>query len=267
MIQTTSDSATAKPWMTIDLTGQVPTAIDTEFKPKPATDVFDAVGLARGRRFGSKSGYRKMNQRHFFVPNANVFCRSHGKVWWGDLDLWRDARRLEQAAQQLRCRLFVLQEHDGRFDKAELPLSEVREQAVWHTGGPIMADRELIRRSGLTAGQLSILVGVSAHRLAHRQIPYVALQINRKLTILERIFQPIAKHQALKKWGTWCLVPHPALNGRSPLDALRAGESIDPVTLAAKALTDEESYKTMMGCIALSGCGRISLQWPIIQRI
>jgi len=261
------DSAAGVPWTTIDLTGRVAPAIDAEFKPKPATEVFDVVGLARGRCFGSKSGYRQMNRRHFFVPNANVFCRSHGKVWWGDLDLWSDARRLEQAAQQLRCRLFVLREHDGRFDRAEMPFGEVREQAVWHTGGPVLADRDLIRRSGLTVGQLSILVGVSAHRLTHRQIPYVALQINRKLAILDRIFHPIAKHQGLKKWGTWCLAPHPALNGRSPLDALRAGESIDPTKLAAKTLTDEESYKTMLDCLALSGCARISLQWPIIQRL
>jgi hypothetical protein len=119
---------------TISLSGPGP-AIDAEFKASRSIEsVFSRACLSPGRCFGSKSGYRRSFPDHQFVPNANVFCRTRGKVWWGDLDLARDKGILRTIAKRLRVRLYVLSEFDGRFENAELPHLEVKSRAIWHTG-------------------------------------------------------------------------------------------------------------------------------------
>jgi len=92
--------------------------VDLEFNPHHLPDIFRKHHLPLGRCFGSKSAYREANTKCEFVPNANVISKRDGKVWWGDLDLVRDSAVLEKIARLLRCRLYVLGEHDGRFDKA-----------------------------------------------------------------------------------------------------------------------------------------------------
>jgi len=119
---------------TILLSGPGP-AIDAEFKASRSIEsVFSGAGLFPGRCFGSKSGYHRSFPDHQFVFNANVFCRTKGKLWWGDLDLTSDKEILRTIAKRLRVRLYVLSEFDGRFENAELPHLEVRERAIWHTG-------------------------------------------------------------------------------------------------------------------------------------
>lgn len=107
---------------------------DFEFKPDTLAEAFSAAGLPVGRCFGSKSGYRMANPGNEFVPNANVFCRKAGKIWWGDLDLTRDKPKLEVIARRLRMRLYVLYEFDGRFANAAQKHSTVVAQAIWKTG-------------------------------------------------------------------------------------------------------------------------------------
>jgi hypothetical protein len=107
---------------------------DFEFKPDTLAEAFSAAGLPEGRCFGSKSGYRMANPGNEFVPNANVFCRKAGKIWWGDLDLTRDKPKLEAIARRLRMRLYVLYEFDGRFANAAQKHSTVVAQAIWKTG-------------------------------------------------------------------------------------------------------------------------------------
>jgi hypothetical protein len=108
---------------------------DYEFKPDRLADVFSAEALPVGRCFGSKSGYRSSHPGHKFIPNANVFCRTRGKIWWGDLDLTLDKPKLEAVARRLRMRLYVLFEYDGRFENADRKHSTVVAQAIWRTGG------------------------------------------------------------------------------------------------------------------------------------
>jgi hypothetical protein len=109
---------------------------DFEFKPaRPIEGIFSKFGLAVGRCFGSKSGYRTANPGNEFVPNANVFCRTRGKIWWGDLDLILDRPKLEAVSRRLRMRLYVLSEYDGRFANAAQEHSKVLSQAIWKTGG------------------------------------------------------------------------------------------------------------------------------------
>jgi hypothetical protein len=108
---------------------------DFEFKPARLADVFSAEALPIGRCFGSKSGYRACHPGSEFIPNANIFCRTRGKIWWGDLDLAYDRPKIEAVARRLRMRLFVLSEHEGRFENATLPHSTVVSRAIWKTGG------------------------------------------------------------------------------------------------------------------------------------
>jgi hypothetical protein len=122
------------PWSILHLAGPLYPR-DFEFKPGAPASAFSAEGLPVGRCFGSKSGYRMANPGNEFVPNANVFCRKGGKIWWGDLDLTRDRPKLEAVARKLRMRLFVLYESDGRFENASLQHSKVVQLAIWRTGG------------------------------------------------------------------------------------------------------------------------------------
>jgi len=107
---------------------------DFEFKPDELAEVFGAAGLPVGRCFGSKSGYRFANPDNEFIPNANVFCRKVGKIWWGDLDLTRDRPKLDAVARKLRMKLYVLYEGDGRFENADLQHANVVRLAIWKTG-------------------------------------------------------------------------------------------------------------------------------------
>jgi hypothetical protein len=126
---------TSKPsWSVIELTEPLYPR-DFEFKPDKFARVFSANGLPIGLCVGSKSGYRLAHPVNKFIPNANVFCRRHGKIWWGDLDLARDKPKLEAIARRLRMRLYVLYEYDGRFENAAQEHSAVVARAIWKTGG------------------------------------------------------------------------------------------------------------------------------------
>ncbi len=252
-------------WSTLKLTKPL-FDLDHEFKPKAQTEVFASVGLPRGLCLGSKSGYRETHRRHFFVPNANVFCQPFGKVWWGDLDLWRHARQLERVARLLHCRLYVLPEHEGRFDKADAPFSEVQRHAVWHTGGRIRVDRRLIRRSGLSPALLASLTGVPVQRLMKAQLPFVTLQINRRLRLLEQFFGPFTRYYGFEKWGEWMSARNTKLDGATPLDVFRAGgcvklDEVFPAVFKNPKVLPEFD-KVMWRGLELQSYGEISLKWP-----
>lgn len=127
--------------------------IDAEFKAARSIErIFTAAGLLSGRCFGSKSAYCTANPGNRFFSNANVFCRTKGKLWWGDLDLAKDKKALIAVARRLRIRMYVLSESDGRFRNAELPHSEVKIRAIWHTGyGPKLSPREKRFEEGMRA--------------------------------------------------------------------------------------------------------------------
>jgi hypothetical protein len=206
-----------------------PLPVDLEFKRKRATQAFESQGLPMGRCFGSKSGYRNTHPKCDFIPNANVFSRRGGKVWWGDLDLLRDRRALELVAQRLRSRLYVLSEHDGRFDEAVRPHGAVVRDAVWHTGGPsrVPGLGQFFRGSGLSLGEAAILLKVSPRRFGGPQEPKTALEIGRRIGKFEETFRPIGLKAGYGKWGHWWTKPNKKLGGMSALQVIRSGESLD----------------------------------------
>jgi hypothetical protein len=70
---------------------------------------------------GSKSGYRNRFPKNRPGFNANV-CVESGKIWHGDLDLTLDGERLQQLANELDEKVYVLHEMDARFENEESPL-------------------------------------------------------------------------------------------------------------------------------------------------
>lgn len=84
---------------------------------------FNAMPLGR-MISGSKSGYMSRNPDNLVVFNANLCTKERGKIWFGDLDLSKDDKLLEQFAKALAQDLYVLREHDARFDNEESPKFE-----------------------------------------------------------------------------------------------------------------------------------------------
>ena len=96
-------------------------------------DLFAKNGLHAGRMVGgSKSGYIDKHPDHFVIFNANVVSKL-GKVWWGDLDLTKDGKKLKAIAQEMSDVLYVLRELDGRFDKEGDPVEKLIQRAIWST--------------------------------------------------------------------------------------------------------------------------------------
>lgn len=215
-----------------------PLAVDAEFKPKSMNNVFQRHGLAFGRCFGSKSGYRAAHPHCKFIPNANIFSESDGKVWWGDLDLHADKSTLEKIAKQLGYQLYILRESDGRFGKAVQPHTDVIERAVWHTGGPTRIPHlaGFLSRSGLTRADAAFLLKVMPQRLGRPQTPSISLEIGRRLKAFEGTFAPIGTDAAHQEWGLWWSRPRKELAGKSPIEVLKAGDTLDLEALTAPTM-------------------------------
>jgi hypothetical protein len=87
--------------------------------------VSDLLGHCARMISGSKSGYRAMYPASKPVFNANV-CTEQGKIWYGDLDLAdpEDVRKLQQLANVLETKIYVLSEMDARFENEDKPRLE-----------------------------------------------------------------------------------------------------------------------------------------------
>jgi hypothetical protein len=86
-------------------------------------DIEDILGPIGRMISGSKSSYWRAHPDNLVIFNANV-CTDTGKVWYGDLDITKDSVKLKEAAETMNCRLYVLYEHDARFDNEAKPLLE-----------------------------------------------------------------------------------------------------------------------------------------------
>ena len=220
----------------IELKGP-PLPVDLEFKSAARIKaVFAASGLAFGRCFGSKSGYRASNPTNFFVPNANVFCRTHGKIWWGDLDLSVDKAALKWAAKRLRARLYVVSEFDGRFENADCPHSQVLTCAIWHTGGPtrIPGLRGLMREAKLSPADLALLLNITKRGLTGLHEPYAALKIRRRIDDVRRWIELGLPESWTGGWGRWLKRPNPLLAGITPLQKIQRDEELSIGKLLAE---------------------------------
>lgn len=96
--------------------------------------IFRSEGLYFGRMISpSKSWYRDENPTHVTVFNANVITVTHGKIWYGDLDVTKDAEALKKIAEKIGEPLFILREMDGRFENENKSASDSIKKAMWNT--------------------------------------------------------------------------------------------------------------------------------------
>jgi len=70
---------------------------------------------------------------HLVVFNANVLTKSHGKVWYGDLDISMSHARLKKIAEQVGEPLYILHESAARFGEENKPIDKLLSIAVWDT--------------------------------------------------------------------------------------------------------------------------------------
>lgn len=93
--------------------------------------IFMNHGLMMGRMIsGSKSGYRDRYPENLVVFNANIVTKKRGKVWHGDLDITTDYENLEKISEVLEEPLYILREHDARFDNEDAGIEFWKSRAV-----------------------------------------------------------------------------------------------------------------------------------------
>ncbi len=66
------------------------------------------------------AGMKIAPKGHICVWNANIIVDGK-KVWYGDLDLTKDAKKLQTCADTIGKPLYILREMDARFDTANAP--------------------------------------------------------------------------------------------------------------------------------------------------
>lgn len=81
----------------------------------------------------SKSAYRELNPKSVCYFNANIVTARDGKVWYGDLDLTKDALALKVVAEQTGQTIYVLKELDCRFEDEGKDGTQLIGKAVWDT--------------------------------------------------------------------------------------------------------------------------------------
>jgi hypothetical protein len=79
------------------------------------------------------SAHKISPKGEFCVWNANVIAESSGKVWFGDLNITKDATKLKEVAIEIGEKLFVLREMDARFETESDPIDVLISRAVWDT--------------------------------------------------------------------------------------------------------------------------------------
>lgn len=95
-------------------------------------NIFAFAGLPMGRMISaSKSGYRRNNPDNDVIFNANIFTKSDGKIWYGDLDITESCRTLQLVAEEIEEPLYILYESDGRFDNEDIPFEQFSQKAAF----------------------------------------------------------------------------------------------------------------------------------------
>lgn len=103
----------------------------SEFEVNPDFYVLFATNnLQLGRMIASsKSKYCQENQGDLIIFNANVITKTHGKIWYGDLNITKDFDDLKNIADIIKEDLYILMEGDARFGYEKQPIKTLIEKA------------------------------------------------------------------------------------------------------------------------------------------
>ena len=99
--------------------------------------LMEAENLFCGRTI---SAYKDAPKGCVCVWNANLISPSAGKVWYGDLNLTRDGKKLKNIAKIRGETLYVLREHDARFGTEDNTTEDMMKRAFWNTDEEIPSE-------------------------------------------------------------------------------------------------------------------------------
>lgn len=105
--------------------------IKSEFQENPDCYVIFATnGLEMGRMIAaSKSTYCKEHQGELVIFNANIITKTHGKIWYGDLNINLDFDNLKNVADKIGEDLYILVEGEARFGYENRPTEVLMSKA------------------------------------------------------------------------------------------------------------------------------------------
>lgn len=78
---------------------------------------------------GSKSRYSEKHPNNLVVFNSNIAIPSKGKIWYGDIDITLDLKKLKEISKLLNEPIYIFYEMDYRFEKESLSLTEAANKA------------------------------------------------------------------------------------------------------------------------------------------
>jgi len=97
---------------------------------KEIEKIFRLRGLLINRMISaSKSIYRQAHPEHRILFNANIFIKKLGKIWYGDLDITKEAFFLQEVANESGKELIVVPEMFGRFGAEDRPFKKIMDNA------------------------------------------------------------------------------------------------------------------------------------------
>lgn len=82
---------------------------------------------------GSKSYYSSKYPNNVVFFNANMVDEKIGKVWYGDLDLTVDSKKIIKIAKKLKTTFYILSERDGRFENESKSARKLIKKSKWNT--------------------------------------------------------------------------------------------------------------------------------------
>jgi len=94
-------------------------------------NAFEKFGLPAGRMI---SGSKIPPKGCQCVWNANIIIKPIGKIWYGDLNITRDEPKLKKISKFIGKTLYVLREHDCRFNTENDDIDNLIKKSVWNTG-------------------------------------------------------------------------------------------------------------------------------------
>ena len=91
------------------------------------------IGFSGRMISGSKTLYNNQHPDNIVVFNANIFIDGLNppKIWYGDIDITKENTKLYLIAKEIGANIYILREHDGRFDKENNP--DFKKVAYLHT--------------------------------------------------------------------------------------------------------------------------------------
>lgn len=96
-------------------------------KTEEIRKIFDEHKLYCGRMI---SGSKSVPAGQKAVFNANIVTKTHGKVWFGDINITKDGEILKEIAGLIGEPLYILREMDCRFEHEDDPIDLLITKAV-----------------------------------------------------------------------------------------------------------------------------------------